>query len=438
MMGRILIALSLLPVTCVAAAEEWPEFRGPNGDGRAPEAEIATTWSETESVTWKSPIPGEGFSSPVISGNQLWLTTAEVEPISAEEEERRKAELTTNPRGIQFGGKLTLSALCYDVNNGELLHKVECFQFPAANPKHATNSYASPTPVIRDGKLFCHFGDYGTCAVDAGSGKLLWQNQELHIEHQNGPGSSPVVWGDKLIVHFDGTDSQFLAAFDTETGKIAWKTMRSGEMPEKGEFCKAYCTPAIVEGGDAQLISPASDWVYSYNPETGEENWRAAYGDLGFSTVPRPIIGNGLVYICTSFMRSRLLAVDYSGSGDVSETHIRWTFDRQVPQKPSLLLHEGNLYLVGDKGIATCLDAKTGEQKWQERIPGQYSASPLFANGLIYLFNSDGLTTVIKPGDSYEVVAENSLDDGFMASPAVKGNSLFLRTNNHLYRIDQK
>ena len=436
MMGRFLIAFLLMPALFAAAAEEWPEFRGPNGNGYVPDAKIPTNWSESEAVTWKVPVPGEGFSSPVISGNQLWLTTALVEPISEEEQEARAAELTTNPRGIQFGGKLSLRAICYDTESGRQLHDVECFQFPSANPKHATNSYASPTPVLSQGKVFCHFGDYGTCAIDASTGKLLWANQELHIEHQNGPGSSPVIWQDKLIVHFDGTDSQFLAAFDAETGDIAWKTMRSGPMPEKEEFCKAYCTPALISGEQDQLISPAADWVYGYDPESGKELWRAAYGDLGFSTVPRPIVGDGLVFICTSFMRSRLLAVDYSGSGDVSETHIRWTYDRQVPQKPSLLLHERNLYLVGDKGIATCLDSRTGEVKWQERIPGQYSASPLFANGLIYLFNAEGLTTVIKPGDSYEVVAENRLDEGFMASPAVKGNSLFLRTDGHLYRID--
>ncbi|MFN3157857.1 MAG: PQQ-binding-like beta-propeller repeat protein [Rubinisphaera brasiliensis] len=436
MMGRFLFAFLLMPALFAAAAEEWPEFRGPNGNGYVPDAKIPTNWSESEAVTWKVPVPGEGFSSPVISGNQLWLTTALVEQISEEEQEARAAELTTNPRGIQFGGKLSLRAICYDTESGRQLHDVECFQFPSANPKHATNSYASPTPVLSQGKVFCHFGDYGTCAIDASTGKLLWTNQELHIEHQNGPGSSPVIWQDKLIVHFDGTDSQFLAAFDAETGDIAWKTMRSGPMPEKEEFCKAYCTPALISGGQDQLISPAADWVYGYDPKTGKELWRAAYGDLGFSTVPRPIVGDGLVFICTSFMRSRLLAVDYSGSGDVSETHIRWTYDRQVPQKPSLLLHEGNLYLVGDKGIATCLDSRTGEVKWQERISGQYSASPLFANGLIYLFNAEGLTTIIKPGDSYEVVAENRLDEGFMASPAVKGNSLFLRTEGHLYRID--
>ncbi|MBV11630.1 PQQ-binding-like beta-propeller repeat protein [Rubinisphaera sp.] len=417
------------------AADEWPQFRGPDGNGHAENAELPTHWSETENVRWKVPVAGEGFSSPVISGNQIWLTTAIVEPLSAEEEEAKLAQLA-NPRGIQFGGPLTLKAIAYDVATGKMLHDVVCFQFPGANPKHATNSYASPTPVISEGRLYCHFGDYGTCCIDAESGELLWQNQELHVDHQNGPGSSPVLWNDLLIIHFDGIDFQFLAAMNKDDGRVVWKTDRSGEMNPKPEMKKAYGTPTIqaVNGKD-QIISPAANWVYGYDPATGKELWKAGYGQLGFSTVPKPVVGNGMAYVCTSFMQSRLVAVKYDGTGDVTESHVVWTADRQIPKTPSLLLVENDLFFVGDAGIATMLDAKTGDQVWQERFPGQYSASPLLANGNIYVSNKEGVTTVFKSGKTFELVAENTLDTGCMGSAAVKGNELFMRTTTHLYCI---
>ncbi|MCA8984320.1 MAG: PQQ-binding-like beta-propeller repeat protein [Planctomycetaceae bacterium] len=420
------------------AAEEWSQFRGPTGEGHAPTtARLPLTWSETENIKWKVAVPGEGYSSPVISGNQLWLTTAIVAQLSEEEEAEKLAKLTTNPRGIKFGGALTLRALCFDVRHGELLHDVTCFQYPAANPKHATNTYASPTPVIHEGKVLCHFGEYGTCGIDAATGTVLWRNQEFRIDHQNGPGSSPVVWGNLLIVHFDGTDKQFVAAYDLETGAVAWQTPRTAVMPERPEFKKAYCTPLILTvNGQDQLISPASDWVYAYEPATGKEIWRANYGQLGFSTVPRPVSGHGMVYVCTSFMKSRLLAVKYDGQGDVTASHVVWHSDRQVPQKPSLILVGQELYFTSDGGIATCLDALTGEQIWQERLRGQYSASPLHASGRIYLFNHEGQCTVLKPGRQVEILAENVLDAGAMASPAVLGNALFVRTTTHLYRIE--
>lgn len=419
-------------------ADDWTEFRGPGGQGHAPDAKLPLNWSEEQNVTWKVPVPGEGHSSPVISGNQLWLTTADVQPLSEEEEEAKLAELKTNPRGIRFGGALKLRAICFDTQTGNVLHEVECFEYPSANPKHATNSYASPTPVIHDGKVFCHFGEYGTCAIDCASGQVVWRSQEFQIDHQNGPGSSPIVWQNLVIVHYDGIDRQFLVAYKAESGEVAWKRPREGEMSERPEFKKAYCTPVVVEvNGQDQLISPAADWVYSYDPATGKEIWRSRYGQLGFSTVPRPVVGHGMVYICTSFVKSRLLAIRYDGQGDVSDTHVAWYTDRQVPQKPSLMLVGQELFFVSDGGIATCVDALTGEQRWQERFRGQYSASPLYANGRIYWFNHEGQTTVIAPSRELKPLAENVLASAIFATPAVQGDALFIRTETHLYRIEE-
>ena len=244
--------------------------------------------------------------------------------------------------------------------------------------------------------MYCHFGTYGTACIKTNSGSIVWRNESLHVDHQNGPGSSPIIYGDLLIVHFDGIDQQFVTALDRTDGRVAWSVKRSGKMNERPEFQKAYCTPIVVESsGKDLLVSPGADWVYAYEPGTGKEVWRAHYGKLGFSTVPRPVAGNGMVYVCTSYMQSRLLAVKYDGKGDITESHVAWTSDSQIPQKPSVLLVDQMLYLVSDGGVATCLNALNGEQVWRARMGGKYSASPLFAGGLLYFFSQDGKTTCL-------------------------------------------
>ncbi|MBL4886272.1 MAG: PQQ-binding-like beta-propeller repeat protein [Planctomycetaceae bacterium] len=418
--------------------EAWPQFRGPLGNGHAPQSNIPLTWSETENITWKIPVIGEGFSSPVISGNKIWLTTAVVAELTPEQEEAQLAELEADPEAPKLGGQMTLKAIAFDVQSGNILHEIDCFDIKRTSPKHATNSYASPTPVIEKGRIYCHFGEYGICCIDTDQGKIAWKSQEFKINHSNGPGASPVLWKDLVVVHFDGIDQQFIAAFRKGDGTVAWNTKRSGVMHENPETQKAYCTPVITNvNGKDLLISPAADWVYGYDPATGKELWKASYGMLGFSTVPKPVIGNGLVYVCTSFMKSRLLAIKYDGTGDVTESHIAWHSDRQIPKKPSLMLIGTELYFVNDIGIGISLDAMTGEQIWQERFQGKYSASSLFASGHIYFFNEEGSTTVVKPGNELNIVAENKLDAGCKASPAVQGDALFLRTTTHLYRIEK-
>ncbi len=417
--------------------ESWPQFRGPLGNGHAPDAKIPLNWSESEHVTWKVPVLGEGYSSPVIYGNQLWLTTAIVEKLSEQEQEARLEKVEFSTRGLQVSGALTLKAIAFDIHSGKQLFEVDLFHYDETSPKHVTNSYASPTPVIEKGRVYCHFGEYGICCVETTTGKVLWRNQELKINHQNGPGASPVMWNDLIIVHYDGIDDQFIAAFNKSDGKIAWKTVRTGKTADLPPYKKAYCTPTITEvKGRALLISPAADWVYGYDPETGKELWKVSYGKLGFSTVSKPVIGNGMVYICTGFIRSRLVALKFEETGQPSDSDIVWHSDRQVPQKPSLLLLGKEHYFVNDKGIGMCLDAVTGEQIWQERFEGKYSASPIYASGHIYFFNEQGKTTVIKPGKEFKVVAENYLDSGMKASAAVVENALFLRTTSHLYRIE--
>ncbi len=417
------------------AEGEWPAFRGPRGDGHADANALPLRWSETKNVVWKSPVAGRGHSSPVVSGNRVWLTTALVEDLSEEEEQARLAKLETNPRGIRIAGALSLRAVCFDREDGKLLHDVEVFQVDEPEPLHSLNSYASPTPILDGDRVYLHFGSYGTAALNAETGEFVWTQQTLHVDHQNGPGASPELWKNLLIVPYDGIDEQFLAAIDKRDGKVAWRIPRSGELPARREFQKAYCTPTVTEiDGRAVVISPASDWVYGYDAESGRELWKARYGKLGFSTVPKPVVGNGVAYVSTSFIEPRLLAVRVDGE---SPGEVLWSVDRNAPKKPALLLDGNTLYVVTDNGVASCMDTESGEVLWRDRLGGEYSASPLLVGDRIYTFDQEGKSVVFRASrDGFEKLAENELAAGCMASPAVAGEAFFVRTKTHLYRIE--
>jgi outer membrane protein assembly factor BamB len=372
----------------------------------------------------------------VISGNQLWLTTAITRELTAEEQQERLSKLK-NSNGLEVVGELTLQAIQLNCETGAVEQTVDLFRISDPEPKHALNSYASPTPVIAGDRVFFHFGTYGTACVDRTSGKVLWRNDELKLDHQNGPGSSPVVWHDRVIIHLDGTNTQSIVALDAATGKVVWQTKRSGEMDSTPELQKAYGTPLIIEIDERPLvISPAANWVYGYDARDGKEIWKANYGKLGFSTVPRPVISGDTVYVATSYMQSRLVAVKFTGEGDVTKSHVNWISDKQIPQKPSMIALDGRLYFVSDKGIVRNLKASNGDEVWFERLPGDYSASPLEAEGRLYFFNQDGVCTVLEAGDTFKQLAQNKLDSGFMASPAVSGKAMFLRTGTSVYRIE--
>ena len=415
--SKLLLTFQVV-VACAASvidAQDWPQFRGPNGNGHAEAMSVPTKWSEDENVTWKTPLPGRGWSSPVVSGDFIWMTAA----IESKE------------------GPVDLIALCVEKESGKLRSRVQLFHVDEPGGIHALNSYASPTPVISGESVFCHFGNFGTACLDQKSGRIKWKTDRFEYETQNGPGASPVVWKNLLLFNCDGMDVQFAVALDQATGETVWKVDRSGKLPEKEDFKKSYCTPAIVVTKNGpQLISPASDWVYAYDPASGKELWKVNYGQLGFSTVPKPIFKNGTAFVLTSFMKSRLLAIDCEISAMESDSRVKWTNDTNMPQKPSLLQVEKHLYAIGDRGILTCLNTETGEQVFKDRIGGNFAASPLFAGGNVYLFDQKGKTTVFKHGDKLNIIAKNQLDGKFMASPAVSGNSLFLRTDKAIYRID--
>ena len=394
---RVVLLLLCIPIL----ADDWPEFRGPTGQGVSRERGLPLSWSETRNVKWKTAIPGKGWSSPAILGDRIWLTTATDD------------------------GK-SLRAICLDRNTGSITQNVEVFRIKGLGPLSPKNSLASPTPVLEADRVYVHFGAHGTACLNQ-TGEVVWKTRLDYDNGQHGAGGSPVLYDDLLIVSCDGLDYQFVAALDKATGKTRWKKSRQGY--------QAYTTPLVVrlQSGD-QVISPGAFRAISYDPRTGKEIWNVRYGD-GFSNVPRPVYGDGLVYICTGFQEPSLLAVRVDGRGDVTKSHVAWTLKRGVPLTPSPLLVGEELYMVNDGGIASCVDARTGEEIWRARLNGSFSASPVYADGRIYFLSEEGLTIVIAAGRRFQVLATNQLDGETLASMAVSGGSIFIRSRQYLYRL---
>ena len=416
------------------AHADWKQWRGPTAQGHT-HGNIPTEWSESDHISWKTPIPGKGWSSPVIEGNHIWVTAAhEIE--ASEEERKERLKSNTGGQPVVVLSSVLLHAVCLDKNSGKLLHDIEILKKKDPQWAHKLNSYASPTPVIENGRLYCHFGSYGTACVDTKTAKVLWRNQELYVHHENGPGSTPIIWDDKLIFHMDGSDQQYIIALDKKNGGIAWKTDRTGEMNSNPQLKKSYGTPLLLNtNGRTILYSPAADWLYTYDPNTGKELSKLNYGMLGFSIVPRPVAGHGMIYVITSFMRPQLLAIDYLNSEKPS---IKWKWNRGVSNQPSAILVGDEIYFISDSaGMVTCLDAHTGKEHWRERIGGNYSASPLHSKGRIYFHSREGKTTVLQAGKEFKILAENQLEGQLMASAAVDDDALILRTDKAIYRIEE-
>jgi outer membrane protein assembly factor BamB len=395
------------PTAAAVAKAEWPEFRGPGAQGHSTEQGLPIEWSETKNIVWKSAVAGLGWSSPVVANGRVWLTTA------------------VEQRGI------SLRAIAFDAASGREVVNVEVFKIPAdrrdINPK---NSWASPSPVIDGDRVYVHFGADGTAALSS-SGEIIWKHR-FEYQSQHGAGGSPIVYRDLLIFSCDGSDAAFVIALDKLTGKTRWKTNRG--LPSD----QAYTTPLVIRAGDQdQLISVGAFRVRAYEPLTGKEIWRVRY-DEGFSNVPRPVFGHGLVFITTGFQQPELLAIRPDGKGDVTRTHVAWSLKRGAPLTPSPILVGDELYIVNDGGIASCIDARTGNVIWQSRLGGTYSASPVYADGRLYFPAEQGVTTVIAPGPQARKLATNRLDGGQLASLAIAGGSIYIRTDTALYRISER
>lgn len=421
----------LIPLFCIAtftcSAADWPEFRGPQGDGHVAASGDKTPvglplkWSETENVKWKVEIPHKGWSTPVTLGGQIWLTTATVE-------------------GKDF------FAICVDAETGKILFNEKLFHCDNPEPlSNNVNCYASPTPAIEPGRVYINFGSYGTACLDTASFKVLWKREDLPCRHYRGPGSSVILFEDLLILTMDGVEQQYLVALDKKTGQNVWKTDRTtdfkdldpqGKPQREGDFRKAFSTPLIVDqDGKKLMISAGSRAAFGYDPKTGKELWKFAQGD--YTTAARPVYWNGITYIMTGQGVAGLLAIRTNGSGDVTKTHLAWKLDRGAAKTPSPLVIDDLLYMANDDGTVICLEPATGKEVWRGRAGGNLIASPIYADGRIYLFTVQGKCTLLKPGRAFEAIGTNALETGCMASAAVLGKALIVRTKTHLYRIEE-
>jgi len=420
--------IRIVTATCCAllasiftfAGQDWPEFRGPHGQGSTDAKSLPLTWSENEQVSWHTPIHGRAWSSPVIEGDRIWLSSATAD------------------------GK-ELFGVCVDLKTGKIIHDLKLFDIEKPQYAHPFNSYASPTPVIENGRVYITFGSPGTACLDAKTGKKLWERTDFVCNHFRGAGSSPTIFKNLLIMNFDGSDFQYVAAVDKETGKTVWKTDRSldfkdltpeGKPSADGDWRKAFSTPLVHDFGNGPLlISHGSKAVYGYEPLTGKELWHVEEQKT-HSGSGRPIVGHGMIFVSMGQSKSELWAIKPGGSGDVTQSHVAWKVKRNVPTRSSAVLAGDLIFMVDDGGIASCIEAKTGNQVWNERIGGEYSAAPIYRAERIYFFSQDGITTVIEASRQFKILAKNKLGDGFMASPAVAGDSLILRSKSELYRID--
>ncbi len=424
----------------VQGEAEWTQWRGPNGDGHAQNGSYPIRWGEHQNIAWKTfLLPSKGHSSPVVQNGKIWLTSAVETPATkAEKEERVKESKFPGAAGLHYLSKVKFLAIQLDLITGNILKEVKVFEQRNPQAIHRLNSYASPSPLLVEGKLFVHFGTFGTACLNAETGHLIWKNQDpnLQIHHENGPGSTPIAWKDLLIFHLDGTDKQSVVALDQRTGKLIWQTERSGKLKENPQTKKAYATPMIAETEKGPvLISTGADWIYGYAPHNGKELWKINYGILGFSNVAKPIIHKDLLIISTGFMKGELHAYKLDG---LNQPKLVWKLSKGAPKKPSPILVNELVFVINDGGILTVVNLYDGSLIWRERLEGEYSASPTYAGGHIYFSNQSGKTTVIKPGKQLEIVEENQLRTGHMASFAPIPEGLVVRTNEALYRIEEQ
>jgi len=409
--GILALAAGLSMLSTPLMAGDWPEFRGPAAMGQSTARNLPVTWSPTNHVVWKQPIPGSGWSSPVLRSGRIYLTTA-----------------------IQnASGGLTLQALALDAVTGKPLWETTLFDTADAGASiHSKDGQASPTPIVTEDRLYVHFGHHGSAALDL-NGKVVWRQESVRYTPVHGNGGSPVLVDGLLIFGVDGASEPSLVALDAKDGKVRWETPR--ETPAKRKF--SFCTPLVIESeGKALVVSPASGAALAYDPTNGREVWRVLYGE-GYSVVPRPVLARGLLFVASGYDRPILHAIRPGGKGDVTASHVAWTLAKGAPNTPSMVVVDDLLYCVSDAGIASAIEADNGKVVWSERLGGDFSSSIVYADGRLYFQNEAGVGFVVKPGRQFELLAKNDLAERTLASYAVNDGALFIRTAAHLYRIGQ-
>lgn len=404
--------------SCESDQNNWTHFRGSNMNGHA-NVEIAPLhWSDTENVVWKVPVEGLAWSSPVVYGNQVWLTSAEKD-------------------GHEF------YTYCFDLETGKLLDEKTIFTADDPQRIHGTNSYATPTPCIEKGKVYVHYGHFGTACINTNNFEVVWKRDDLTCKHMQGPASSLILHDDKLIVHLEGTEDPYVVSLNKNTGETIWKSVRPKEIydPLEPVFRKSYQTPIVINvDGRELLISNASFMCFAHDVKTGEVVWTLEYGFD--STVGQPLYYNGLVFVNSGWIFednkpfwTRQYAIDPSGKGDITKTHVKWMYEEKVPQIPTPVIVDGLMYMVHDRGLVTCIDAMSAKVIWTEKLKGNFNSSPIYAGGNIYFINVKGECTIIKPGDKFQKVAENDIEGTVKAVPVFVEDKMILRSDKFLYLI---
>ncbi len=427
---RVILGAVLCFQTVGSAGElrlSWPYRNGPGLDSQVDERDarnLPTEFDEQsgKNIKWKKRLEGLGHSTPVIGAGRIWLTAA------------------TEDGTQQF-------VYCLDATTGKVIHHKLVFENEDPEPLgQNVNTYASPSCALQDDAVYVHFGSYGTARLSTETAEMVWQRRDIKCRHFRGPGSSPVVFQNLLILTFDGIDRQFLMAVDTRSGKTVWRTNRStdygdldtdGNPKREGDLRKAYSTPGLMEvNGRTQVVSVGSRGAYGYDVMTGKEIWGIRHGD--FNAAAPPAFHNDIAILHSGSGGRNLfgIQVNESTTGDVTESHVRWNRTQGNSKLAAPILVGGRVYMITDKGVASCVAADTGEEIWKDRVGGTHVSSPISANGLIYFCSEEGDTTVIRAGDTFEIVAKNRLADGMRASPAVANGRLYLRTFGHLYCIE--
>ena len=400
----------------------WTHFRGSNLNGIAVTENIPLIWDES-SIKWKTQIHDNGYSSPVVYNNQIWVTTAKSD------------------------GK-ELYAVCINFQTGEIIYDIKVFTPDEVEGKHSLNTYASPTPCIENGFVYVHYGSMGTACINTTNGSIVWKRTDFKCKHVQGPASSPVIYKNLLILHFEGTDVRYIVALDKSNGKLIWRSDRPAEpyepLTEIGR--KAYITPIIINvKGHDMLISNGSAVCIAYDPNTGKEIWRVVNG--AESTIAMPFTEKGIVFWYAGYMVAgdgtnftELLAINPDGTGDITGTNVIWKKRDELSRNQCLtpVIKDGLIYTVNTRNFLMCLDAATGQEIWSTRMTSNYDASPIYVKGNIWFFSVKGEVLAIKAGRKYEEVSHNQMDSGIWATPAILRNSVILRTQKYLYRIGRE
>jgi len=411
----ILLLAAFYCPSAICLAADWTEFRGSTGQGLSDVGPLPTEWDTENNVRWQVDIAGSGWSSPVVGDAVIYLTTAV--PVAGS---------TT--------GDLALTIVAVSAKTGTVEWSKEVFRQLGKDAPgiHTKNGHASATPIVHEGRIYVHFGHQGTACLDL-KGTLIWSRRDISYTPVHGNGGSPVLVDGRLIFSCDGGDDQFIMALDSATGDTLWEVDRRVDAPKKFSFS----TPLAIEvNGKKQIVTAGTNSVSALDVSSGAEIWRVNYD--GYSVVPRPVFGNGLVYVCTGFNTPSLLAIRPDGSGDVTDTHVAWSLKKGAPLTPSLMLLGDDLFMISDRGVASCIDAKTGQSIWQKRIGGNFSASPIHAAGNIYFLSEKGVGVVIRASRKFEKISTNDLAQRSLASYAVADRSLLIRTENRLYCIDSQ